>query len=420
MFKDIMDKKLAGAGTIMLKENRKVVIAGYLRTALSRSRPNEPARDWFHKIRSDELLARLLPALIKRTGISAEEIDDFIVGSALGVSEQWTYGGRYPIFLANLPQTIAAKFVDQQCGSSMAAIHIASMEIATGAADIVMVGGMEHMTRVPRGAPLREKGIISPNPRLFSEPEYKHWDLPTATNMGLTAEKLYAQCEFTKEDLDRWGTRSHQLAWKAYQKGFFKDEILPIEAEQADGTTLLVDRDQTIRDDATLEGVRELKPSFKPDGVITAGNSSPLNAGATCMLLMSEETANVKGIQPLATIRSIGFAGVDPTIMGVGPVPASRKALANACLQVKDIDYWEINEAFCIVALNCIQELGIDPDRVNVMGGGTAIGHPLGATGIRLVGTLARILKVKNGRYGLANACVGGGQGVATVIERET
>ncbi len=403
----------------MPTKNRDVVIAGYLRTAQSRSRPNEPTRDWFHKIRSDDLLAMLLPELIKRTEIQADEIDDFIVGSALGVSEQWSYGGRNTIFLANLPQTIAAKFVDQQCGSAMAAIHIAFMEIAMGIADIVLVGGMEHMTRVPRGAPLREKGIISPNPRLLADHAYEHWDMTTAMNMGLTAEKLYTQCDFTKEDMDRWGTRSHQLAWKAYKEGFFKDEILPIAAEQADGSTMHVDRDQTIRDDATLEGVRDLKPVFKPDGVITAATSSPLNAGATSMLLMSKETAEKKGIDSLATIRSIGFAGVDPTIMGVGPVPASRKALDNANLQANDIHYWEINEAFCIVVLNCMKELGIDPERVNVMGGGTAIGHPLGATGIRLVGTLARILQVKGGRYGLANACVGGGQGVATIIERE-
>jgi len=188
---------------------------------------------------------------------------------------------------------------------------------------------------------------------------------------------------------------------------------------QADGSTILVDRDQAIREDATLGAMAKLKPAFKPDGVITAGNSSPLNAGASSMILMSKEIANKKDIKPMATIRSIGFAGVNPTIMGTGPVPASRKALEKIGLAVKDIDYWEINEAFCIVTLNCIKELGIDPERVNVMGGGTAIGHPLGATGIRLVGTLARILDAKNGRFGLANACIGGGQGVATIIERE-
>jgi acetyl-CoA acyltransferase len=399
---------------------REVVIAGYLRTPQSKSRLKDTARDWFHKLRADDLLAKLLPEVIKRTGIKADEIDDFIVGSSIGVNEQWAYGGRTPIWLANLPETIAAKFVDQQCGSSMASIHIGFMEIAMGFADIVMVGGMEHMSRVPMDGPLLEKrGAVILNPRLFKDPAYKHWDMATTTIMGLTAEKLFTQREITKEEMDRWGTRSHQLASKAYKEGFFKDEILPIEAEQADGKILFVDRDQAVRDDATLEGVKDLKPAFKPDGVITAGNSSPLNAAASSMILMSKETARKKGIQPMATLRSIGFAGVDPTIMGVGPVPASHKALEKVGLQVKDIDYWEINEAFAIVVLNCIKELGIDPDRVNVMGGGTAIGHALGATGIRLVGTLARILKVKGGRYGLANACVGGGQGVATIIERE-
>jgi acetyl-CoA C-acetyltransferase len=219
--------------------------------------------------------------------------------------------------------------------------------------------------------------------------------------------------------MDQWAMRSHQLAAKAQADGFFAGEILPIEAEQADGTLLTVDQDQAVRGDTTLQGLSKLKPAFKKDGVITAGNSSPLNAAATSMILMSKETAKTKGIHPLATIRSIGFAGVDPTIMGHGPVPASRKALEKAGLSAADIDFWEINEAFCIVALNCIKQLGLNPEKVNVMGGGTAIGHALGATGIRLTGTLARILAAKGGRFGCANACVGGGQGVATIIEKE-
>jgi acetyl-CoA C-acetyltransferase len=370
-------------------------------------------------MRSDELLAKILPEVIKKSGIEPEEIDDFLVGCATGVSEQWAYGGRTPIFLANLPDTIAAKFVDQQCGSAMAGIHIGFMEIAQDFADVVLVGGMEHMTRVPMGGPLIDRGAIMPNMTMFLDPKYQHWDMMTAMNMGLTAEKLFAQTDFTKEDMDKWGVRSQQRAAKAQAAGFFEGEIVPIEAEQADGSTMTVDKDQAIRGDTTLEGIASLKPVFKKDGVITAGTSSPLNAAATSMVLMSKGTAKKKGIKPLATIRSIGFAGVDPTIMGHGPVPASRKALEKAGLKASDIDYWEINEAFCIVALNCIKELGLDPDRVNVMGGGTAIGHPLGATGIRLTGTLARILEEKGGRYGCANACVGGGQGVATIIERE-
>jgi acetyl-CoA acyltransferase len=321
--------------------------------------------------------------------------------------------------LANFPETIPAKFVDQQCGSAMACIHMGFLEIASDFADIVLVGGIEHMTRVPMGGAMVEKGAITLNEKLFTGESYKHWDMETVINMGFTAEKLFSLRDFTKEDMDRWGVRAHQLATKALKEGFFKGEILPIEAEQADGTTMVVDRDQAIREDASMESMVDLKPAYKPDGVITAGNSSPLNAGATSMLLMSKETAKKKGIKPLATISSIGFAGVDPTIMGVGPVPASRMALEKAGMKVNDIDYWEINEAFCIVALNCIKELGIDPDRVNIMGGATAIGHPLGATGIRLVGTLARILHVKDSRYGCATACCGGGQGVATIIERK-
>ncbi|MEJ5359681.1 MAG: acetyl-CoA C-acetyltransferase [Desulfobacterales bacterium] len=398
---------------------KEVVIAGYLRTALSRSRPNEPARDWFCRTRADELLAKLLPEIIRRTGIEPREIDDFLVGCATAVGEQWAYGGRIPIFLANLPETIPAKFVDQQCGSSMAGLHIGFMEIAQDFADVVLCAGYEHMTRVPMGLTNVERGLITPNTTLFLNPEYRHWDMMTSMNMGLTAEKLAQQAGIPREEMDRWGARSHELAARARREGFFRDEILPIEAEQEDGSRLTVDTDQSIREETTLESLRELKPVFKKDGVITPGNASPLNAGASAMVLMSKETARKKGIRPLATLRAIGFAGVDPTIMGAGPVPASRKALEKAGLKPSDIDFWEINEAFGVVVLNCIRELGIDPARVNVMGGAIAIGHALGATGIRLVGTLARILDVKGGRFGCANACVGGGQGVATVIEKE-
>jgi acetyl-CoA C-acetyltransferase len=209
------------------------------------------------------------------------------------------------------------------------------------------------------------------------------------------------------------------LAAQAQQEGFLAGEILPIDAEQSDGRVVAIDSDQAVRANATAEGMAVLKPVFREDGAITAGNSSPLNAGASSMILMSKDKARAEGIKPLATIRSIGFAGVDPTIMGHGPVPASQKALSNAGLSAEEIDFWEINEAFCIVVLNCIKALNIQPERVNVMGGGTALGHPLGASGIRLVGTLARILEAKQGRYGCANACCGGGQGVATIIERE-
>lgn len=398
---------------------QEVVITGYLRTAQSRARPSDPSRDWFGMMRADDLLGQLAPELIKRTGIDPEEIDDFVVACATGVGEQWTYGGRFPLFLANLPKTVPSKFVDQQCGSSMAGIHVGFMEIATGNAEIVLVGGMEHMTRLPMGGQTIKAGLLAPNPALFSAPQYRHWDMMTSLSMGHTAQKLFSQTDFTRRDMDEWALRSHELAAKAQAEGFFDGEIMPIKAPQVDGSVKIVDSDQAVRSDTTLEGLMSLKAAFQEGHEITAGNSSPLNAAATSMILMNKEKAKSKGIKPMATLRSIGFAGVDPTIMGAGPVPASKKALEKAGLGVSDIDFWEINEAFAIVALNCVKELGIDPDRVNVMGGGTAIGHALGATGVRLVGTLARILNLKDGKYGCANACVGGGQGVATIIERE-
>ena len=398
---------------------REAVIAGYLRTAQSRARPKDPDRDWFHKLRADDLLSRLLPELLERTGVAAGEIEDCITGAAIGVSENWTYGGRLPVFLSNFAETVAAKYVDQQCGSSMAAVHIGAMEIMLGYADIVLAAGMEHMTRVPMGQASRKEGHVKLNVSLMEDEQYAHWDLRNAMNMGLTAEKLFSLRDFGKEDLDAWAKRSHDLAVKAQEEGFFDGEIMSIEAEQGDGTVMRVQKDQAVRGKVSFEALAQLRPAFKEDGAITAGNASPLNAGASSILLMSKEKARQKEIKPLATIRSIGFAGVDPTIMGVGPVPATKKALKSADLEVRHIDYWEINEAFTIVTLNCIKELGIDPDRVNIKGGGTAIGHPLGATGCRLLGTLARILNEKNARYGCANACVGGGQGVATIIERE-
>jgi acetyl-CoA C-acetyltransferase len=365
------------------------------------------------------MAGNLANEVIERAGVDPKEIDNCITGCAMGVNEQWTYGGRIPVFLANLPETIAARFVDQQCGSAMAAVQIAAMEIMTGYSDIVLCLGMEHMTRVPMGMTATGSDAIVPNFDLMSEEKYRHWDMMTTMNMGLTAEKLAAQSGITKEEMDEWAKRSHDLAVQARKDGFFEGEIMPYEAPQADGSTKTVDIDQAVREGTTMEGLAGLKPAFKPDGIITAGNSSPLNAAATGMMLMSKATAEKKGIKPLAKIVSMGWAGVDPTIMGAGPVPASKKALEKAGLKASDIDFWEINEAFCVVALNCIKELGLDPDKVNVMGGGTAIGHPLGSTGIRLVGTLARILEAKNARYGCANACVGGGQGVATIIERE-
>ena len=394
------------------------VIVSYLRSPFSRARPREPERDVFNGLRMDDLAARLIQEMLKQTKINPEEIGDVLTGTAMPVLEQWLYGGKSINFLSKLPFNVAAQGIDRQCASSMSTIHQGAMEIMLGYSDIVISCGIEHMTHIPTLGGGGQQVPISPNPRFVTE-EFKELDIMTTMNMGLTAEKLLSQTNFTREDMDKWAMKSHQMAAKALQEGYFKGEIMPVEAPQADGTKKVIDYDMAIRADTTMEALTQLKPSFKPDGQITPGNSSPLNAGASAMMLMSKKKAKKYNLKPLAKIISMGWAGVDPTVMGKGPVPASRKALEHAGLKAKDMDFWEINEAFVIVALYTMKELGIDPNKVNVKGGATAIGHPLGASGTRLVGTLARILNIEKGKYGLATACIGGGQGAATILERE-
>jgi len=404
-----------------MPQTRKAVIVDYLRSGFSRSRPREPEKDVFNSLRMDVVAGMLVKEILKRTKVDPKDINDIVVGTAFPVAEQWTYGGRNVVFQAELPVSVPAEQIDRQCGSSMSTIHEAAMEIMLGYSDVAISCGMEHMTHIPMAVqPDDPKYILrQPDTRFVTDERFKRYEFLTAMNMGLTAEKLLVESGLTREDMDKWALRSHQLAAKALKEGFFKGEILPIEVTLADGTKQVIDCDLSIRADTTMEGLAALKPAFRPDGQITAGNSSPLNAAATAMMLMSEEKAKEYKLKPMATIVSMGWAGVEPAVMGKGPVPASKMALKHAGLDVKDIDFWEINEAFCIVALYAIQQLGIDPDKVNVKGGATAIGHPLGASGTRLVGSLARILNMEGGTYGLANACIGGGQGVATVIKRE-
>ncbi|MDI6846731.1 MAG: acetyl-CoA C-acetyltransferase [Candidatus Bathyarchaeia archaeon] len=398
---------------------RKVVIVDYLRSPFSRSRPREPEKDKFNPLRMDHVAAMLIEKLIERTGMNPLEINEVIAASAFGVWEQWTYGGRSIVMLAKLPVEVPAFFVDRQCGSSMTAIHVGAMEIMTGNADVVIVAGMEHMTHIPMG----ENPYINPPMTLIEKEEYRKYEMEVGFVMGLTAERLFKEGaekhKLTKEDMDMWSLRSHQLAAKAQQESYFNGEILPIPITNPDGTIEVVDKDLSVRSDTTLEKIQVLPPAFMEGGVITAGNSSPLNAGASCIMLASEEKAKALGLEPMATIKSMGWAAVPPAVMGKGPVPASKIALKRAGLSVNEIDFWEINEAFAIVTLWCIKELGIGSEKVNIKGGAIAIGHPLGATGARLVGTLARILQKENGKLGLATACIGGGQGVATVIQKE-
>ncbi len=416
-----------------------VWLLDYARTAFSRSRPTKPETDAFGEIRGDELLAKLLQKFfdgsLSDKGIKKEDIDDVSVGVASGVLENWTYGGKIPLFLAGFPTSVPSFFIDRQCGSAGSGMHVGVMEIMTGYSDVFLATGFEHMTRV------RGKGIDR-NQKL-EEPTSEFYrgdiDIPSTFNMLQTAQKLYEQevPTFTKEDMDKFGVRSHNLTVKNQENGWFKGEIIPIEGHVPGNVTkkMIVDRDLTARA-STLETVSQLPRITKPfyleknggkegyikregteEGVITAGNSSPLNAGATAAVLMSSTEAKRRNLEPMAKIVSIGWAAVDPSVMGRGPVPATQKALQHAGLKADDIDYWEINEAFTVVALNAMDKLNIPEEKVNIMGGSTAIGHPLGATMVRLTGTLARILKDKKAKYGVATACIGGGQGVATVIE---
>ncbi|MFX0004581.1 MAG: acetyl-CoA C-acyltransferase [Promethearchaeota archaeon] len=440
-------------------ELNEVWLVDYARTAFSRSRPGQPERDVFGEIRGDELLVLLLQKMFEdklaNKGIEKKDIDEFTVGSAFGVGEHWTYGGKLPTWFAGMDVHTSSVFLDKQCGSAAAGFHLGFLEIASGYSKCVLSTGLEHLTRVPMGITnqwIRPNLSIAKKDSPFYVQKFAskgEYDLLVATDMLSTAQKLFEEeiPRFTKEDMDKFGVRSHNLTIKSQEEKFFTSgvnggEIIPIQGHVEGNVEepLMVDRDMAARK-STLEGVAGLRPVSKPhfvkktvygeelgrkgyeeyvgskDGVITAGNASPLNAGATACVMMDAKEAEKRGINPLAKILSIGFAGVDPTVMGRGPVPASKMALQHAALTVDDIDFWEINEAFCIVALNCMDKLGIPEERVNVMGGSTAIGHPLGATMCRLIGSLARILKHKNGKYGIANACVGGGQGVAVLLE---
>ncbi|MHA1689753.1 MAG: acetyl-CoA C-acyltransferase [Promethearchaeota archaeon] len=431
----------------MSKEINEVWLIDYARTPFSRSRPKQPERDVFGEIRPDELLATLLMKFFDQKladkGIQKSDIDDFSTGTAMGVYEAWTYGGRLPLFLAEFPVDISAFFIDRQCGSAGAGLQFCATEIMLGYSNITLSAGVEHMTRIPM-----QNNWINANLKMVDKksPWYRpQYDLMTSINMLQTAQKLYEEetPKFTKEDLDKFGVRSHNLAVKYQKEGWFNGEIIPIEGHATGNVEekVIIDKDQAPRP-SDLETVSKLRRLSRPyylkknaygediggrkgyieregtkEGVITAGNSSPLNAGATAALLMNAKEAEKRGLEPMAKIKSIGWGAVDPSVMGRGPVPASKMALKHAGLKADDIDFWEINETFCIVTLNCMDKFNIPEEKVNVRGGATAIGHPLGSTMIRLTGTLARILKDEKAKYGMATACCGGGQGVSVLIE---
>ena len=372
------------------------VIAGYVRSPFTPARKGALA-----KVRPDDLAAQVVKGLVEKTGIDAKDIEDLILGCAFPEGEQGFNVARLVTFLADLPRSVAGVTVNRFCGSSMQSIHQAAGAITMGAGDVFICAGVESMTRVPMMGfnPL-------PNPDLYKE-------MPEAyMGMGDTAENVAAKYSLSRADQEAFAVESHKRAASAQAAGKFTDEIIPIQTK--DG---VVSEDGCIRAETTAQSLADLKPAFKADGVVTAGTSSPLTDGASAVLVCSEEYAKKHGLTPLARIKSVAVDGCLPEIMGIGPVGASKKALSRAGLSASDIDVTELNEAFSSQAMASISDLGLDGVKVNIDGGALALGHPLGATGARIVGKAAAILKRDGGKYALASQCIGGGQGIATILE---
>lgn len=379
------------------------VIAAYVRTPFHFARKGALAG-----VRPDDLAATAIKGLVDRTGIDPSSLEDVILGCAYPEAEQGNNIARVAVLLAGLPISVSGMTVNRFCGSSMSAIHIAAGQIAIGAGEAFICGGVESMTRVPQGG-----FNFSPNPR------FKSRDLPDAElmteayiSMGETAENVAAQYGVARADQELLAFGSQQKAAAAQAAGRLADEIIPVMTP--DG---LVAVDGCLRPQTTLEGLAGLKPAFRPDGTVTAGTASPLTDGASATLACTEAFARANGLEILARIRAVASAGCPPEIMGMGPVPATLKALARAGLTIDDIDVVEINEAFGSQAVACIRELGIDLEKVNIDGGGISIGHPLGATGARITGKAAQIMRRGGKRLALSTQCIGGGQGVATILE---
>ncbi|MBT3772594.1 MAG: thiolase family protein [Euryarchaeota archaeon] len=373
------------------------VICGFARSPFTPANKGSLA-----KVRPDDIAAAVIVGLLEKIGVDKSKIEDVIVGCAFPEAEQGFNLGRMVTFLADLPSQVSGVTVNRFCGSSMQAIHDAAGRIAMGAGDAFICGGVESMTRIPMSGfnPL-------PNPRLATEmPE-------VFTNMGLTAENLASLYEISREDQQSFAIESHNRAVSATTANNFSSSIIPIETESG-----IVSEDGCIRGNTNQETLNKLRPAFLTDGSVTAGTSSPLTDGAAFVFVCSESFAKENGLTPLARIKSIAVSGCSPEIMGIGPVEASRKALERAGLSLEEIDIVELNEAFAAQSLAVIEEMGLNPSIVNIDGGALALGHPLGASGARIVGRASEILARNGSRVALATMCIGGGQGIATILEK--
>lgn len=384
---------------------REAVIVEAVRTPVGRR--GGKLKDW-HPV---DLLAQTLGALVQRTGIDAALIEDVIVGCVSQVGEQGLNVGRNAALAAGFPESVPGTTVDRQCGSSQQAIHFAAQGVISGAYDVVIAGGVEVMTRVPMGSTSQGPGEPF-GPRMI---ERYHNGL---VHQGISADLIAHKWELSREDLDKYSLESHRRAAMATTEGRFTSQIVPIQVKNEDGTTSEFSRDEGIRPDTSLEKLASLKPAFKPDGLITAGNSSQISDGASAVLIMERETAEKLGLKPRARFVSFSLAGADPIFMLTGPIPATQKVLAKAGLTINQIDLVEINEAFASVVLAWQHDIGADLSKVNVNGGAVAIGHPLGASGARLTTVLLHELERTGERYGLQTICEGGGMANGMIIER--
>ncbi len=374
-----------------------VVIAGYARS------PYQPAhKGSLTRVRPDDLTAQVVRALVERTGVNPEDIEDLILGCAFPEAEQGMNAGRLVALLSGLPITTAGMTVNRFCGSSMQSIHIAAGQIQLGAGEVFVCAGVESMSRVPTGGfnPLFNPALQQMVPGAY-------------VGMGETAENVARKWQVTRADQEAFAVRSHQRAAAAQAGGRFKDEIVPIAIKGG-----MVDQDGCIRADTSAEKLATLKPAFDKDGVVTAGTSSPLTDGASAVLVCSEDYAMKHGLTPLARIKSVAVSGCGPEVMGVGPIGATKKALARAKLDIGEIGVVELNEAFASQALACARELGFRDETLNIDGGAIALGHPMGATGARITGKAASLMVREGAKYALATQCIGGGQGIATILER--
>jgi acetyl-CoA acyltransferase len=380
------------------------VIVDAVRTPIGRASAD---KGYYRDVRSEDLSAQLIESLVRRTGIPASEIQDVRWGCVQQQGEQGYDIARIAALVAGLPVETGGVTVNRNCASSLQAINDAAMSIGSGCGeDVQIAGGVEHMDHVPMTKD------YNPSPHLFR----RHSE--AIMHMGLTAEYLAAKYRIPRGRQDEFALRSHQLADQATKKGEFAREVIPTWGRDESGRKVLLTVDQCIRSDTSLESLSALAPAFQPDGgTVTAGNSSPINAGAAAVLMMSEERAAELGLKPMAKVRAMAVAGVNPEEMGIGPVPAIHKALKRAGLTLDQIECIELNEAFAVQVLAVLKLLGIDEKRVNTRGGAIAIGHPLGASGARIATTLLYRMRDQGAKLGLATMCVGQGQGVATIFE---